>query len=271
MLRAHIAEREDAKAGGAVATETSSGSASLVDEYAEPTRRVEKLRGLEHQYKGETFQEAFVREVKEESASAIKCRPEVRIAKNLFEWGAFWGVPTPIVRVLRSGLTNVRGGITIDAIKRTFPNLEPKKTVYTQIDRAIKNERLMWEYELEYPSRWVHGAYIPTDDLDLFWKLYDLPREYETPLLKILADDLAVRDVANLLENASRVDAIATSEMKAASLRGKRKKSLATVSDGSYQKLTGIPPSVWLALVNLIGVEAFLREALDSRLRICIA
>ena len=279
LLRAHVAERDEerkvAAAADTAAANLPLAPASFGEEQVSAALRVETLRGLHQKYKGETFREALTREVKEESASPLKCRPEVRIAENLFEWGAFWGVPAPVVRVLRSGITNVRG-TSFDVIQRTFPNLTPKKTVYAQIERAVTNEKLMWQYELEYPQRWVHGVYIATNELDLLWRLYRLPREYEERALQVLADDHGIRDVASLLANVAAIDAISTNEMKAesaaaAALRRKEKTHSAAAVAGEPHKRTGVPARVWIDLDHAIEAEAFLRQALDDRLRICVA
>ena len=212
----------------------------------------------------ETFTEKRDRESKEERERELKCTPEVRTAHNLFEWGAFWGIPIETVRVLRGAIATPHEQ-SIDVIRRTFPNLTPKKTVYEQIARAFDNEKRMREYEREYKERWVHHKFIPTEKLDLFWRLYKLPPKEERSILSVLD----VRTVTDLLAREAEIENIYFNEMRLGrKIGGVEKKTKVPVEPP--KPTTGISARTWMDLEDAIKAERFFLQVLDDRLRICV-
>ena len=205
------------------------------------------------------------REKKDEKYNKM-CKPEVRPANNILEWGAFWGVDPIITDKLNKmwGPASTATSATTQPLKPSsikfrgyaslladqLPNIADKEDIYEGLQNEFFLNRL---YEEKYPHRWITTTgddknlkhFAMTEDLETFMKLYDFDQKEEKQMLSKLFEEMKISTVSELL-NADR-------------------ESIRKVA-----KAIGMHPLDIGALFYAISSELFLRSVSEQRLKYCI-
>jgi hypothetical protein len=184
------------------------------------------------------------------------CRSDVRPARNMIEWGAFWNLPPIATARFESSyfprvVDRERGRVTDlpeGFFRARYRGTERDARIRSEPwELALDHERKLAHLYERYPRRWVDGRYTPTEDLDTVLAAYVASDKDRAAIRATLTERLGVATVGQLV-------ALDRAQLALPNLR--------------KAGLTSVLAAV--ALRALAAAEGFLRFVSDQRIKRCM-